>query len=203
MSLKQSTSESKSLKGMKLSQQAGAQIDMRALLAAFSTAGVVLTNVTLQNMIALSGMMDDVVIGSLMPSSGIFTRVEIGLDQDGLGGQFVVYGNKSSILEYDVNGNVVASTSGDSMSWDPETAILNIAGGLQVRDPARFGNIQIRKNRVEAIAPEDNGNVELYPFSSNGYITIGGNIAQNLFGTVQFNLAKEISFDSRDTSIIN
>jgi uncharacterized protein YjbI with pentapeptide repeats/uncharacterized protein (DUF2345 family) len=199
MSLK--SGEGKSLKGLK-SAQVGGQIDMRSILAALSTAGLILTNVTLQNITAWSGMMDDVIIGSIMPNNGTFTNLTVGMDQDGLGGKFIVYGNKATKIEYDENGQIISTSPGDSISWDPVTAVFSIFGNLAIRDSVRLGNIVIQENKVAAVAPVD-GNVEIYPQSDKGYIYIGGNIAQNLPGIVQFDLAKTVSFDSRDTSIIN
>lgn len=191
----------KFLKGVAPAGTAGS-IDMNALLAALSTANVSLTNVSLQNIIAWGGLMDDVAIGSLMPNTAVFTSVTVGMDQKESGGRFVVYGNKGSVNQYDQNGNVISTTPGDSMSWDPVTATLSISGALHVRDPVQFGNIIIRDNEIVAMQPTD-GNVEIYPQSNKGYIKLGGNVQQNLVGSVHFDQATEFSTDSRNTSTVN
>src|SRR6478609_2416491 len=197
MSLK--AGEGKSLKGNK-SAALGGGVDMKALLAALATAGVTLVNVTLQNMIAFSGMMDDVAIGSIQPSSAIFTSTQVGMP--GIGGPFIVYGDKSPDIKYDDNGEIVSMEGGDKMTWVPTTAVLNIEGGLQVRDEARLGNIIIRENQVVAVAPED-GNVEILPESAKGFILLGGNVSQNYKGIVHFDNATEFSVDSDSYGVIN
>lgn len=189
----------KSLKGNKSAQLGGA-VDMKALLAALTSAGVTLINVTLQNMIAFSGMMDDVMIGTIAPSSAVFTKTQIGMPD--LGGQFIIYGDKPPDITYDEEGNIVSQIGGDKVTWDPTAALFHIEGSLQVRDSTRLGNIVIRENQVVAIAPED-GNVEILPQSDKGFILLGGNINQNLPGTIHLDQAKEFSVDSDSYGTIN
>ena len=198
MSLK--SGEGKSLKGDKGSAQGG-NIDIRAIIAALSNSGMTLSNVSLQSVVIYSGMMDDVLIGSQQPQAATFTNVQIGLP-DGNGGGFVAYGNVPEKLTYDTDGNVIAREPGDSITWNPVTSTFDILGGLSVRDPTTLGNIRIMDNRIVAVAPED-GNVEIYPESSTGNILLGGNISQNLSGSVKFDMATTFSVDADYTSTVN
>ena len=191
--------EGKSLKGGKSAAQGGS-IDMRALLAALSSSGLTLVNVSLQNAMIYSGMMDDVLIGSQQASSAIFTKVQIGYN-DGTGGDFIVYGNTGDTVTYDTDGNVLTREPGDSMSWDPTAAILKILGGIQVRDPATFGNLQIDGNMLRAVNVD--GNVELVPNNSNGAVLFSGNVGMNKPGSVNLGMATSFAVDSDTTSRIN
>ncbi len=194
----------KSLAG---SRGAAGGIDIKALLGGPGGSGLALTNVAITGLTAYSGMADDVALGNVSPASGRFTYVEIGA-ADGTGGSFTAYGNKGETKVYDKDGNVLSVSPGDSLNWDPTTAILNIMGGLKIRDPSQFGNITIHDNIIEAVNAD--GNVELKPQSRLGQIQLNGNIVQNRPGVVELASAthilleskSDVNLSSRDNTIV-
>ena len=177
MSMKANYRNVKSLKGNRSSQAVSAS-DLRGLLASLGTQGLTLNNVTLTNVQVYSGYMDDVAIGNSQPSTGIFTRVQVG-DDTGIGGELVAYGNKP----------------GDMVRWDPVTSQLNIAGAVTVRDPVSFGNIQIKDNDIRAINKD--GDVNIIPNSANAAVKIAGNIQQSVPGSVLFEQSTVIKLESQ------
>jgi uncharacterized protein YjbI with pentapeptide repeats/uncharacterized protein (DUF2345 family) len=196
MSLK--SQDGKSLKGNKPFSSGLVEFDMRSLVEALSHSGYSLNDVTLQNAYIWSGQMDDVIIGSLSPSSATFIRVQVGLP--GQGGDVTIWGDKPPTYTYDNDGNITSIEGGDVVRWNPKNAIFTIQGGLSVRDATRLGNIVIRDNTIVAVAPTD-GNIELIPESSKAYVYVKGNLAQTASGVIEFNKATDFSLES-DSNVV-
>ena len=166
----------KSLKGERTSF--GTTVaDLKGLLASLGSQGMMLNNVTITTAMIYGGTIDDMEIGAIQPSSGIFTRLAVGNDS-GTGGPFVAYGN----------------TVGDYVKWDPVTSRLEIAGGMSVRDAVATGNILIRGNDISAINTD--GSINLVPNSSKAAVYVAGSLQQSAPGIVGFEKATNFTVES-------
>lgn len=131
--------------------------------------------VDLENVFILSGIMDDVVIGSIIPASGSFAELTVGVE-GGPSGNVTIWGDNAN----------------DYMLWDPTTGTFYINGELSVRDPVTFGNIVIYDNTIEAVRPLNTGDINLLP-QPNGQVGLAGNLAQTTQGYIAFNNATSFS----------
>jgi hypothetical protein len=187
MSTKDGSIMGKPLKGGKGANDP--TMDLSDLVALLSSGNVTLSGVTLEDVSIFGTSLNDVTIGDIIPSDGIFKNLRVG--KPGTGGDVYFYGDNAD------NNNVAI----DYMYWDSGGAILNIFGGLVVRDPAQFGNIIIRDNDIVAINTD--GDINLIPESSNASIFIAGNMRQSVLGDIEFNLADNYSVKSNTTTIIS
>jgi len=182
MSTKDATILGKPLKGGKGANEETDLDDLLALLTGGTLSGLTLEDVTI-----FTGDLNDVTIGGVVPSDGFFRNLQVGIA--GEGGNFIVLGSNAD------NNNVPI----DYMEWDKTDGILNIFGGLTVRDPATFGNIVIRDNDIVAI--NDDGEINLIPNSSNAAVFVAGNMRQSVAGDFQWKLATDfcVLTDNLDT----
>jgi len=136
------------------------------------------------NIFVSSGFVDGTVIGQSIPAAAFFTSVRI--DNPPLGGQFYVGGS---------------TASGSSLSWNPTTGQLNIAGSISITGGTQFGNLRIIGNSLQAI--NTGGDVVLVPNNSSASVKISGSLVQIAQGSVSLDQATSISLTSTTTATMN
>ena len=185
MSTKDGTASGKSLKGGRGANSGISTNDIVGVL----TGGTPLVGIQLEDVSIFTGDFNDVTIGSVIPSNGIFKNLLVGIN--GAGGNFKILGSRS-----DDNDNPL-----DYIEWEKNTGILNLYGGITVRDASQFGNIIIRDNDILALNTD--GDINLIPNSSNSAINIKGNLFQYTAGTIKFEKSTTFSVLSQTQTLLS
>lgn len=99
--------------------------------SSISVPGLINTDGLLENVIINNAVINNTQIGVENPNVGYFTILQSG--NEGVGYTVLFYGYND-----------------DYVLWDPDTAIFEIAGALQVRDCSLLGNIRICENVISS-----------------------------------------------------